>query len=66
MRRTVVVVPRIVMPVVDHPPVFVGIRRENVHRCLEVVVDHPRLEFQRGQPRHPASGKARDNAGLEP
>ena len=64
MRRAVIIVPGIVVVIMNDRTGLIAVGRKDVHRRLEVMVDHARLKLQRGQAGNTAGGKAGDRAGL--
>ena len=56
--------PGIVVVIMNDRTGLIAVGRKDVHRRLEVMVDHARLKLKRGQTGNAAGGKAGDRAGL--
>lgn len=59
MRRTVVIMPCVMVVIVNDVSLLIAVGRKDIHRRLEVMVDHARLKLKRGQAGNTAGGKAR-------
>ena len=64
MRRAVIIVPCVMVVIVNDVSLLIAVGRKDIHRRLEVMVDHARLKLKRGQTGNTAGGKAGDRAGL--